>query len=186
MYKTCKTEQSAARQKAIAAALLQEMERRSYGEVTITDLCARLQMPRKTFYRYFDAKEDALICFVDDLLLQSSLFDPGSRQPGGVDYLEQHFRFWLEHRHVLDLLQRNALSGLLVERGAFLAAAQQMPLVSGSIFGDGQKKDTALLFTHAGLTALVLRWHHTGCRETPRQMAEAAFVLLTRPLFRSR
>ncbi|MBQ7860082.1 MAG: TetR family transcriptional regulator [Faecalibacterium sp.] len=185
MYKLCKTEQSAARQKAIARALLAEMAARPYGEITITDLCCKLGMPRKTFYRYFDGKEDALHALLDDLLLNGSLYTSSAPDHplDGVDVLEQYFRFWLQHKQLLDILQRNGLSGLLVERGTYLVNAQKLPLVTDHSLGPGQRMDRVALFAQAGLISLVLQWHHSGCTQSPRRMAQDVYTLLTSPLF---
>ena len=54
MYKLCKTEQSAMRQRQLEQGLLQLMQTKRYEEISISDLCQRMGMPRKTFYRYFD------------------------------------------------------------------------------------------------------------------------------------
>ena len=184
MYKICKTEQSAARQRAIAQALLRQMEQRPYAEITVTGLCRALEMPRKAFYRYFDGLEDALHAFLDELLLNGSLYTTAPHQaPDGVDVLEQYFRFWLRHKQLLDILQRNGLSGLLVERGTYLVTAQKLPLVTDHNLGPGQRMDRVALFAQAGLISLVLQWHHSGCTQSPRRMAQDVYTLLTSPLF---
>ena len=65
MYKLCKSEQSAARQRWLEQGLLQEMLLRRYEDISISDLCARLQIPRKSFYRYFTNKDGALFALID-------------------------------------------------------------------------------------------------------------------------
>ena len=68
MYKLCKTEQSARRQREIEQALLNALMRKNYESVTITELCDDLGMPRKTFYRYFDSKDDTLYALIDGVV----------------------------------------------------------------------------------------------------------------------
>ena len=53
MYKLCKTEQSAARQRQLEEGLLTVMLTRRYDEISVSDLCDDLAIPRKSFYRYF-------------------------------------------------------------------------------------------------------------------------------------
>ena len=65
MYKLCKTEQSAKRQREIENCLFEIMKGKHYEEITITEICERMSMPRKAFYRYFDSKEDALSALID-------------------------------------------------------------------------------------------------------------------------
>ena len=57
MYKLCKTEQSANRQRQLEEGLLQIMLTRHFEEVSVSELCDQLQIPRKSFYRYFSSKD---------------------------------------------------------------------------------------------------------------------------------
>ncbi len=59
---------------------------------TIMELCSWLDIPRKAFYRYFSSKEGALYALIDHTLMD-----------------------------LLDALERNELSGLLVQRAILLA-----------------------------------------------------------------
>ena len=70
MYKLCKTEQSAARQKELEQGLLAAMSVQNYEEITISDLCKKMNIPRKSFYRYFTSKEGALHALLDHTILE--------------------------------------------------------------------------------------------------------------------
>ena len=74
MYKLCKTEQSAKRQREIEMALLNLMSKKSYSEISITELCKNLGMPRKTFYRYFESKEDTLYALIEHTMNEYQYF----------------------------------------------------------------------------------------------------------------
>ena len=69
MYKKCKTEESAKRQKQFAECLMQLMEKKNFSDITITELSSRMNAPRNAFYRYFDSLEDVLYSYLDDILL---------------------------------------------------------------------------------------------------------------------
>ena len=60
MYKLCRTEQSAQRQRQLEQGLLLAMKTKRYEEITISDLCDQMGIPRKSFYRYFSSKDGAL------------------------------------------------------------------------------------------------------------------------------
>ena len=82
MYKLCKTEQSALRQRLFEDALLAEMTQRRYEDITVSDLCRRMNVPRKAFYRYFDGKDGALFAMLDHRLMEYGSGDgkaPGRR-----------------------------------------------------------------------------------------------------------
>ena len=57
MYKFCKTEQSFQRQRELEQGLLAMMEHHRFEEISVSDLCDRLNIPRKSFYRYFSSKD---------------------------------------------------------------------------------------------------------------------------------
>ena len=69
MYKMCKTEQSARRQRELELGLLEAMKTQRYEDISISELCGTLGIPRKTFYRYFDSKDGALYGMIDHTLL---------------------------------------------------------------------------------------------------------------------
>ena len=60
MYKLCKTEQSARRQRELEQGLLNAMCTHRYEEISVSDLCDQMGVPRKSFYRYFDGKDGAM------------------------------------------------------------------------------------------------------------------------------
>ena len=70
MYKLCKTEQSAARQRELEEGLLNIMLSRHYDEISVSELCDQLNVPRKSFYRYFSGKDGALHALIDHTLLE--------------------------------------------------------------------------------------------------------------------
>ena len=57
MYKLCKTEESANRQREIERTLLRLMIDKHYDDITVSEICIEANIPRKSFYRYFDGKE---------------------------------------------------------------------------------------------------------------------------------
>lgn len=182
MYKLCKTEQSAARQRQIEDALLELMTVRRYEDITVTDLCRYLEMPRKAFYRYFSGKDGALFALLDHRLMEYAAGDRENREIRifhvRVD-LEWFFRFWLGQKLLLDSLARSGISGILVERAirnsqeaqVFETPAQSREFVS-----------QATSFIVCGLMSMVLQWHLSGYEKSVEEMAALAKRLLGNPL----
>ena len=69
MYKLCKTEQSAQRQRMLEQGLLKAMLTQHFDEISVSDLCDEIGIPRKSFYRYFSGKDGALYALIDHTLL---------------------------------------------------------------------------------------------------------------------
>ena len=183
MYKFCKTEQSIQRQRELEQGLLNMMTHNKFEEISVSDLCDRLQIPRKSFYRYFSSKDGALLALVDHTLL--TFYDTGTLEGirGGTPIydLERLFRFWKNHSKLLDALKLSNLSGMLVERAVSLAKQEQ--LMSGYVKAwEDTLQDIAMNFAVCGLMAMVLQWHNEGYRIPTEKMAQAAVAMLSRPL----
>ena len=186
MYKFCKTEQSYRRQRELEQGLLDMMAHRTFDEISVSDLCDRMQIPRKSFYRYFSSKDGALLALLDHTLLE--FYDAGSIEGlrGGTPAgdLERFFRFWKNKKNLLDAISRSNLSGMLVERAVSLA--KQEDLMPGYVREwEDTLKDVALSFVVCGLMSMVLQWHKEGYRVPTEKMAQAAITMLSRPLIRT-
>ena len=178
MYKLCKTEQSAARQRQLEQGLLAAMQNQQYEEISISDLCDQLGVPRKSFYRYFSGKEGALAALIDHTLMEFELFVPAkgkTKSSAAIGDLERFFMFWYDRKDLLDALQRSGLSGILVERSISHAIREYM-------MPKHLRSQLALTFAVSGLLSVVIQWHHNGYQQTVREMADVATIMLTRPL----
>ena len=186
MYKFCKTEQSFQRQRELEQGLLEMMEHKRFEEIAVSDLCDRLSIPRKSFYRYFSGKDGALLALLDHTLLE--FYETGSLEGlrGGTPRadLERFFRFWKEKKNLLDAIARSNLSGMLVERAVNLA--KQEELMPGYVRDwEDTMKDVAMSFVVCGLMSMVLYWHGDGYRIPTEKMTQAAITMLSRPLVSS-
>lgn len=187
MYKLCKTEQSANRQRELEQGLLAAMAVSHYDQISISDLCDRLQIPRKSFYRYFSGKDGALQALIDHTLVQfetRNVFLTGGKEQALRQELEQFFRFWREQKPLLDALARSGLSGMLIARAIDHALEEagyprQAPLQP--VLG---QQENAIMFAICGLMTMMVHWHHSGYEVTAQQMASVAARVLTRPLFK--
>ena len=72
MYKTCNTEESVLRQQQLEDCLLKNMLQKSYGEISVSDLCEQAGISRKSFYRYFGNKDGCLCALLDRVLINAS------------------------------------------------------------------------------------------------------------------
>lgn len=184
MYKQCRTEQSAARQRELERGLLRVMSQRHYDEISVIDLCKELDVPRKAFYRYFDSKDGALFALIDHALME---FDSHSQWISGQnaspqEYMARVFRYWIENRELLDALERNGLTGILVQR-AIEHARKMDPLPFFLVSSDRRLRDYATMFTVCGLMSMITQWYHDGFVISPEEMATLAIRLFREPLF---
>ena len=109
MYKLCKTEQSAMRQRQLEQGLQQAMLAQQYEDISISDLCDRLGIPRKSFYRYFSSKDGALAALLDHTLMEFEQSASHRDKPNAgtaIGDLERYFIFRHERRDFLDALDK--------------------------------------------------------------------------------
>lgn len=185
VYKLCKTEQSAARQRQLELGLLEAMGTHHYEQITVSDLCEWMQIPRKSFYRYFSGKDGALHALIDHTLMEysagSGYWMPVKKNSTRRE-LEELFRFWKANKQLLDALNRNGLSGVLIERAIGYALD-----VAGLNRREDQKailteQEHMTVFASCGLMSMIVQWHDGGYALSPQQMALIAQRILTKPL----
>jgi len=186
MYKLCKTEQSAQRQRELEQGLLAAMNTHQYEEISVSDLCDQMNIPRKSFYRYFSSKDGALHALIDHTLLEYEGFFPDHRTGERRSYqsdLERFFLFWKEKRALLDALDRSGISGVLVMRAVDHAMSDVGVPTRFLQQSEKQVRQHATMFGVCGLMAMVLNWHKTGFRTAVSEMAAIAVQLVTKPIF---
>lgn len=186
MYKLCKTEQSANRQRQLEEGLLKAMLTKHYEEISVSDLCDSMEIPRKSFYRYFSSKDGALHGLIDHTLMQYENFTLSRALRYGrslTSDLESFFHFWIEHKTLLDALARSSMSGILIER-AISHALSETVMPSRFLPKDSREMQKQItMFGVCGLMSMVLTWYHDGYSQSAEQMAKIAARMISQPLF---
>lgn len=176
MYKICHTSESSRRQRELEAGMLSALQNQSYEKITLTQLCRKLDIPRKSFYRYFPTKEDCLLALIDHTLSDcNDIALNGWNGGSALDRTVQlrFFQFWLERRAFLDVIRDNGLRTLLLERTTVIVDRMKENTPPES-FAHNQVE----YFVAYGLMTTVLRWHHYGFLSSPEEMAEVFASLL--------
>ncbi len=183
MYKQCKNERSAKRQRRIEQSFLNLLAQRDYTEISVTEICQVIEIPRKAFYRYFGNKKGALRSLIEHTLTDYQKDAPIAFPRSLSGELTWFFEFWQQHKQFLDVLCSN---GLL---NTFLQICTEFSLKDASLynkfFQDEPEWARPLLFKFAvrGLVTTMLDWHANGFKEDCPTMAAMAARMLTKPLF---
>ena len=188
MYKQCQTESSARRQRELEQGLLRVMLKKQYDEITVSDLCQEINVPRKSFYRYFSGKDGALYALIDHALMDYDMyaaFPEQGKEPTPMDYMKGVFRYWVYHKELLDALRKSGLSGLLIQRA--MEYSNDMDTIPRFLqISDRRLREYGTMFMVCGLMTMIVQWHHDGFFKTAEEMAQLAMQLLTQPLFSGR
>lgn len=159
MYKICKTPKSEARQMEFQETLLRMLKRQKMKEVTIVSLCQEMRISRKTFYQYFDTIEDVLYMIVDKELQDGFLIL--EVKPRVSDF----FEFWRKKKDLLDILEQNGMSQILVERAYYISAID----TKSDMFGIQHMKYAGWI---SGIITVLVMWHHGEMKQSSYEMQE--------------
>ncbi|MBQ3558267.1 MAG: TetR/AcrR family transcriptional regulator [Agathobacter sp.] len=171
MYKICKTERSMERQKLFQTTLFSMMEQQSYHDITVTALTKEMKIPRKTFYRYYDTLEDVLFATIDESITSSFLYLEVKAD------LEGFFSYWKKNKYLMDVLEKNGLSPLLINRIYEKFDRRLEEEKSGKrIISNRDLKYSGYI---AAIMTMLVSWHHSGMHQTPNEMST-----LVREMFR--
>lgn len=176
MYKICHTEESSRRQRELEAGLLDAMGRTPYEKITLTELCRQMEIPRKSFYRYFPTKEDCLLALIDHTLVDcNDIALRGWNGSGNLDEAGQlrFFNFWKDHKKFLDAVRDNGFRYLLLDRTTTI-----VDRMKESAHPESFAQNQVEYFVAYGMMTTMLRWHHFGFQSSPEEMAEVFGTLL--------
>ncbi len=159
MYKICKTEKSIERQKLFQTTLLTMMKKQRYQEITVTALCKEMEIPRKTFYRYYDTLEDVLYAIIDSAITESFLYLEIKADLVGFFY------YWKKYKALLDVLEKSGLSPWMMNRiyGRFHKSIYKE---------DYSNEDLRYSGYIAAIMTMLLTWHHSGMKQSEEEMSQ--------------
>ena len=173
MYKYCATEESAQRQRQLERCLLELMLTEAYPAITISHICDRAGLSRKSFYRYFSSKEGCLYALLDHAIFDGAAYYLPEHRTGHSNRMiyERFFSYWKANAPLLDALEQNNMALILAER--MLAYCVQEEREFRYFFRDQADESTErTVFYISGITGLVLTWHRNGFSKSVTQMAK--------------
>ncbi len=181
MYKECKTTQSANRQIGIAHILSEMMLTKPYEEISVSELCKKADIPRKSFYRYFDTKDDAFNFLVDKMLIEcDTLLDRGKTMDLAVDkeLLTQRFRYFKEHKNLIGAIANNRMSIPTIQRVCETVVSQ----ISNFGIMVSMEDRMKIAMVTSVIFAIIMSWHHSDYETPCENLADMTYELLTKPL----
>ena len=172
MYRHCTTEESVLRQRQLEHCLMDLMLTVPYPQITISHICDRAGISRKSFYRYFSGKDGCLFALMDHCIIDgASLYLPDHDEEVSIHSIyERFFSYWKQMQPLLDGLAKNNLSMHLVERMMDYLDKEERDFHQ-YLGGNVNDSYEQMLFMVSGVMGLVLSWHHSGYQKSVSQMA---------------
>ena len=154
-------------QQLIANALLELLHEKSYGEISVSDLCKTAGVSRQTFYSLFGSKDNVILF----TLKNNCRYDPETEQTTCRsvcfrDFCIGYSRYVVEKREILELLVKNDIMHCLYD-------VQYESLTQCEHFINGIKGEDRLYlldFIAVGMNSIAKTYVLTGCT------ADSAFL----------
>lgn len=168
-------------QKWIVEALLELMASKEYHLISVSELSAKAQIDRRTFYRHFACKDDILRLLINEIsteylnaLQANSLTDTYTITKIFFDVCLQHSEFFI-------LLSKSNLMYYLLEK--FYA---NLPIIHSQVRSNeiesllGQDMDYFLFFHAGGFWSILSKWITDGMEKSSNDLAILASTITSR------
>ena len=178
------TEAAVSRQLKIEECLLQNMAQLSYDRISVVDLCRQMGISRRLYYTYFPDKDSCLISIIDRVVRESieSLPDVPINSDSMFSVTVAYLSYWREHADFLDLVVRNNLKALIVER-SFLYFKNHEHNVLNLLNTPQFKADDSILWLYVAIRYVVLwQWHENQYALSVEEMAAKYLRMLKQPI----
>ena len=184
----CHTEYLSQKKARLENALLHLMWQHPYQDITVTDICREVNVPRRTFYHYFNNKEDVLDSLIEAMIqpcFLDGLLDIRLGEESIEKSLVKMFRYWNEeNRKKLDALIQNGLESRLITWSARWIQTEQ----SGAFQTNNMDPKLVEIGVMVGITdffSLLFYWSRGGYQESPEQMAKYAVWVLPHAFYQT-
>lgn len=159
------------------------LQAQPFHEIQITALCKKAGIPRKAFYRYFDAKEDIITFLVENmfhvLLMQQA--PPIQDHPSALRHCTLFFRYWMERPALLNALARTDTIGMFY--GDFMNYAIKHDVFTPYTPEPALQDRISAILSTSSLFHLLLHWYVYKVPQTAEELGDIYYHYLTKPLY---
>lgn len=156
-------------QRWIIQALLDLMEEAEYDKISVSEICRKADLDRRTFYRNFDSKNDVMDQYIrllgeEYITLYETIDNLCSYTAAKV-----FFEFWSRHIFFIRNIKKCGMSDFLFQRFEKFTKEHSELLVSR----DSLKLPMEYLFVYriGGFWNVMLTWVTNDIRLSPNEMA---------------
>lgn len=171
--------------RAIRNTLFALMAEKPLAKITISELCARAEINRKTFYRHYREIGDVITELENEILAEfSAIMRTGNKSVLDVGAAIRGISTVIERRREF-FMGLMTLNSDLFNNGKIKAVLCRMISVSLKNVGAVDDEETlraAAEFTVAGVLSLYSAWFDSGCRGDPDFLTEVAVKMTTKGL----
>lgn len=171
MYHISRDKRAVQSAELIYAGLRQCLEKKSFDQITVTDVQRATGVARTTIYRCFDNLSDILY-WKCDLCFQQALtgLEP-TDNPDESALIQHYFSYWVTHGDILELLIRINRQDIIF--GCHMKNAEQLERSYGKLPGMSERDRRYFMAIRTGVTIAVLKaWLDGGRRESAGELVK--------------
>lgn len=155
----------------LRSAFLELLKEKPIDKITIYELCARADINRTTFYKYYGSQYD-LLNELEQMLfegLNETLLEETSSD---YEKMKLILEFLASDKETARLLINTVSDHAFTENLFGLPAIKKLVKNKTSDTLDGASEEYLRLFFCHGGYAVIRKWLNAGCEETPSEMAQ--------------
>lgn len=151
--------------------LLQCLERKSFNQITVTDVQKASGVARTTIYRCFDNLSDILYWRCDLAFREALGSVLPTDVPSELELMQGYFAYWMEHSDILKLLIDINRQDIIY--ACHMKNAEVLAQSYGKLPGMDETNAKYFMAIRTGVTISILKaWLDGGRKETPEELTE--------------
>lgn len=157
----------------LTEALMQLMEKKDYGDISVGEIAERAGVHRATFYRHFSSKEDVLRCCLSEIIKEAE-GDRSLLHEDFTSFIKPVFQAIYDKKEQMLSIHRTGLSSLLMD-----VLKDYFDFDDGEEDGDSFTDNVTIgqyrtAYQIGGIYSCLLLWFSHDMRETPEKMTQIA------------
>ncbi len=169
MYHISNDKRAAQSADLIYKGLLKCLEKKSFDQITVTDVQKASGVARSTIYRCFDNLSDILYWRCDRSFKEALLSVKPEKEPDESELMRGYFSYWIEHSDILKLLIDINRQDIIY--ACHMKNAEALREAYGALPGMDETSARYFMAIRTGVTISVLKaWLDGGRKETAEQL----------------
>lgn len=158
-----KTERNSLTRMSIGEAIVQLIQKKQLGEISVADICKRAGVSRMTYYHYYETKEDALKDYLVEMISLYLTNDKSLDKFGSIEHIIYSFEFFAQYSDYIVGLNRVGCYNILIEGLNKFLEDHFMDVFETSIYD--------MYFYAGALLNTFVKWIENGKKEPVENVA---------------
>lgn len=156
--------------KLICNSMFELLKEKNFEDISITELCNKAELARKTFYRNFKSKEDVIKKSIDMMFREFSNEVHIDKDIEAEKLAYEYFKFWYRRKEFLNLIFENNLFNIVnCQYDLYMRGFRLM--MKGE---EEMSKDLEyfIIFISGGYWNMLQHWVRKGFSDNPEELAK--------------